>query len=64
LLRFGILTVQGVEGVPCLRSYGLAPEGSTYEPRSYEFYDLYAGGHKLPKIVRILDDEDSSGDVI
>lgn len=57
-LRLGELTVQGKEGVLCLRDFNLAPEGEAYEPHSFELYDLYDGGRKLPQVVRILDHEE------
>jgi hypothetical protein len=64
LLRLGELTVQGVKGVLCLRTFDLAPECGEYAPHAYQLYDLYDGGRKLPQVLRIVDDEDSSGDVI
>jgi hypothetical protein len=63
-LRLGELTVQGIDGILCLRAFNLAPEGGAYEPRAYQLYDLYDGGRKLPQLVRILDDGETSGDVI
>jgi hypothetical protein len=64
LLRLGELTVQGKDGILCLRAFTLAPEGGTYEPHSFELYDLYDGGRKLPQVVRILDHDDTYGDVV
>jgi hypothetical protein len=64
LLRLGELTIQGKDGILCLRVFDLAPGGGIYEPYAFELYDLYDGGRKLPQVVRILDDEDSYGDVI
>jgi hypothetical protein len=64
MLRLGELTVQGKDGILCLRAFDLAPGGGIYEPYAFELYDLYDGGRKLPQVVRILDDEDSFGDVI
>jgi hypothetical protein len=60
LLRLGELTVQGKEGILCLRDFNIASEGGAYEPHSFELCDLYDGGRKLPPVVRILD----QGDVI
>ncbi|ANY78226.1 hypothetical protein BB934_08260 [Microvirga ossetica] len=57
-LRLGELTVQGIDGVLCLRAFDLAPEGGIYEPYAFELYDLYDGGRKLPLVVRILDHEE------
>jgi hypothetical protein len=64
LLRLGELTIQGKDGILCLRAFDLAPEGGEYAPHAYQLYDLYDGGRKLPQVVRILDDEDSFGDVM
>jgi hypothetical protein len=57
-LRLGELTVQGIEGVLCLRAFTLAPEGGAYEPHSFELCDLYDGGRNLPQVIRILDHEE------
>ena len=57
-LRLGELTVQGIEGVLCLRAFALAPEGGAYEPHSFELCDLWDGGRKLPQVIRILDHEE------
>lgn len=64
LLRLGKLTVQGVDDVLCLRAFDLAPDGGAYAPQSYDLVEIYDGGRKLPPVVRILDDEDTYGDVI
>jgi hypothetical protein len=64
LLRLGELTVQGKDGILCLRAFNLAPEGGSYDLQSYELVEIYDGGRKLPPVVRILNDEGTFGDVI
>jgi hypothetical protein len=59
LLRLGELTVQGKDGILCLRAFDLAPEGGAYDdPQSYDYVEIYDGGRRLPPVLRILDQED------
>jgi hypothetical protein len=64
LLRLGELTVQGKDGILCLRAFNLAPDGGSYDLQAYDLVELYDGSRKLPPVVRILDDGDAFGDVV